>query len=400
MLLSRILTVVVALAAKVTAQDDIHETTSPTPTATESLSSSSVSSTTSSSSGPATIAIAVGAKGHVFTPNEVKANVGDIIRFNFYPGGHRVARAAFQWPCIPYEYATTNKAGFYTGRFDPQVITNPPPHFDVRVNDTEPIFYYCAAPGSCIDYHMIGVINPNSTHTFEAQLEAARNAPYQLAPGEPFPTETASPRPTQSSSGYGSQSDPYSSGNESDGNSNSNSGDGGSSGGGGGGDGGSALSAGAIAGIAIGGAAVLILAGAIIYLCGRRGGLEKGFRKSMAVAAAPGVLEANYGGGPKSPGQASMSTFAAPDGRHASFFGQQSAMSHPLSPTTAQFAFAGGQGGYAAADAQGYHTPRQPSPAMPPPPAELPTQDAPNPVPSPPPGYAPPGGSWAPGVKP
>jgi hypothetical protein len=202
---------------------------------------------------------------------------------------------------------------------------------------------------------MIGVINPNSTHTFEAQLEAARNAPYQLAPGEPFPTETASPRPTQSSSGYGSQSDPYSSGNESEGS--GNSGDGGSSGGGGGGgggDGGSALSAGAIAGIAIGGAAVLILAGAIIYLCGRRGGLEKGFRKSMAVVA-PGVLEANYGG-PKSPGQASMSTFAAaPDGRHASFFGQQSAMSHPLSPTTAQFAFAGGQGGYAAAaDAQGY----------------------------------------------
>jgi hypothetical protein len=44
--------------------------------------------------------------------------------FNFYPGAHRVARAAFGWPCIPYEYATINQPGFYTGVFEPQVVSN------------------------------------------------------------------------------------------------------------------------------------------------------------------------------------------------------------------------------------------------------------------------------------
>jgi hypothetical protein len=134
---------------------------------------------------------------------------------------------------------------------------------------------------------------------------------YQLAPGEPFPTETPIPRPTPGSGrpnlGGGDDDD-----------------DGGSGSGGGGG-----LSGGAIAGIAIGGAAVLVLGAALVYLCGRRGGFDKAYRKSVVPVAGGGVGGGGVGGGgvggtggpagemveakyanahPKSPGQASMAT--------------------------------------------------------------------------------------------
>lgn len=41
--------------------------------------------------------------------------------------------------------------------------------FRVRVNDTGPIFYYCGAPGYCVDWQMVGVINPVS---FTESLQA------------------------------------------------------------------------------------------------------------------------------------------------------------------------------------------------------------------------------------
>jgi len=37
-----------------------------------------------------------------------------------------------------------------------------PPQFSIIVNDTEPIFFYCSAPGACIQDGMVGVINPVS----------------------------------------------------------------------------------------------------------------------------------------------------------------------------------------------------------------------------------------------
>jgi hypothetical protein len=84
---------------------------------------------------------------------------------------------------------------------------------------------------------MIGVINPNATQTLYAQLAFAGNATYQLAPGDPFPSETPVPRPAPGS-------DPsYPDSN---------------SGGGGGGGSSGGLRPRAIAGIAIGAGAVSV----------------------------------------------------------------------------------------------------------------------------------------------
>ena len=54
------------------------------------------------------------------------------------------------------------KQGFFSGFNPVDAVLSDPPSFQVRVNDTEPIFFYCSAQGSCIDWQMVGVINPVS----------------------------------------------------------------------------------------------------------------------------------------------------------------------------------------------------------------------------------------------
>lgn len=72
-----------------------------------------------------------------------------------------------------------------------------PPKYTIRVNDTNPIFFYCSAPSSCTKYGMVGAINPNSSTSVTTQRQMALNAAYQLSPGEPFPAEgSPTPEPT------------------------------------------------------------------------------------------------------------------------------------------------------------------------------------------------------------
>ncbi|KAI8219482.1 putative GPI-anchored cupredoxin [Colletotrichum sp. SAR 10_86] len=185
----------------------------------------------------------------------------------FYPDGHSVIRSEFGYPCTPYEYIDVGRQGFYSGPEPVKAITNDMPRFRVRVNDTDPIFFYCGAPGSCYKEKMIGVINENSTQTLDKQLEAALPLTTQILPGEPFPTESDA-----------SRNDHHH------------------------------LSGGAIAGIVIGCAAFLIFGGLLIYLCGRRGGLKRAYRQppqsgqaGEVEASHPPVTEVNYSAQPKSP---------------------------------------------------------------------------------------------------
>lgn len=208
--------------------------------------------------------------------------------WRFYPTGHWIVRSEFNQACIPYEDTGPNKVGFSSGLIDVATTSNNGPTFQVRVNDTNPIFFYCAAPDSCTRYHMVGVINPNSTQTYAEQLESAETAAYQMTPGEAFPSETASSPTSSSSSTPGGASSSSSDSHHS-------------------------LSTGAIAGIAIGGAAVVVLAAALLYLCGRRGGKDSAFarRQSQATTLNGPLQDVRYEGGPvgaKSPGQETFHT--------------------------------------------------------------------------------------------
>lgn len=134
---------------------------------------------------------------------------------------------------------------------------------------------------------MIGVVNPNATETLDLQEQYAINATTQIAPGQPFPSETLNPTSTPTATGAGGA------GTNSHG-----------------------FSAGAIAGVAIGGVAVLVLAGALVFLCGRRGGgsLDRAYyRRNIAPTFPPPPMmaeEAKYSShcNPKSPGQETCST--------------------------------------------------------------------------------------------
>ena len=118
--------------------------------------------------------------------------------------------------------------------------------WNLTINDTQPIFFYCDAIDSCHPNGMVGVINPNSSVSLENQYQAAIAAPYQLAPGQSFPAEGGGPTTNTSTS---AQSSTAASSNGSPSNSH--------------------LSGGAIAGIAVGAIAVLLLAAALFYFVGR-----------------------------------------------------------------------------------------------------------------------------------
>ncbi|PBP23987.1 extracellular serine-rich protein [Diplocarpon rosae] len=242
-------------------------------------------STSSTSSAPAaTHSVNVGATGHHFTPDSLTANVGDIVEFRFYPLNHSVARAEYKYPCIPYELTDAGKQGFWSG-FEPinVVLSNysndapQPPIFSLLINDTDPIFFYCSAPGACED-GMVGVINPNATRTIDVQTAYARNASIAFSPGEGFPPETESASP--SSTSQATSTAPAAASNSHH-----------------------ALSTGAIAGISIGGAAVLLLGGALVYLCGRQRTVGELLRRNQRPLPPPSYVP--------DPGHMSMASSAA-----------------------------------------------------------------------------------------
>ena len=118
------------------------------------------SGTTTASSTATTWTVNVGVGSYAFNPNIAQANVGDVIQFDFYPENHSVTRAEYLFPCIPYEDTGNNKVGFFSGFHPVDVILSRPPAWSIQINDTNPFFFYCTAPSDCIEYQMVGVINP------------------------------------------------------------------------------------------------------------------------------------------------------------------------------------------------------------------------------------------------
>jgi hypothetical protein len=128
-------------------------------------------------------------------------------------------------------------------------------YFNITINSTEPIFYYCGAETSCMVHHMVGAINPNSTQTLASQVHAAAMADYELLPGEPIPKEGASSSSTSSPTSTPTESSapPPPSSNQGE----------------------DKLSTGAIVGIAIGVAAFIIACAALFFFVGRHGKLKE-----------------------------------------------------------------------------------------------------------------------------
>ncbi|CAI6329908.1 unnamed protein product [Periconia digitata] len=264
-----------------------------TPSASLSSSSSpSSSSSSSSSEPPKTHSVKVGAGGFKYEPQELKdVKVGDTVDFEFYPPDHSVARAEFGSPCVPYEYTGKDKVGFWSETQWVNTV-NDLTHFQLKINSSEPIFFYCAAPRSCLDHEMVGVINPNSTQTLDAQIKAVKDSSFQVAPGEEIPKEATST--LTNTHGATGTPDPV--------NINSNSHHG--------------LSGGVIAGIVVGAVAFLVLCAALFFYVGRAKSLKEMMNKRETTASTPmpGDGHSSYGGPspyPGSPGFPPASIYSA-----------------------------------------------------------------------------------------
>jgi len=235
---------------------------------------------------------------HYFTPNSINASPGDIVHFKFWPGNHSVIRAEYGYPCVPYEDLDGNEdGGFYSGVQSPNetdVEQGNLPTWNLTINTTAPTFFYCGAPGSCVTWGMLGAINADAEHPIATQLKLAREAAYALTPGQPLPadvkTSMQSFAETATSTAASTESTSSTTATAAAGEATetSSSDSGGSSG----------LSTGAIVGIAVGGAALLALAGGLFYFFGRSKTLSEQLRHSRTPnpGNAPNV-DPSYGFG-------------------------------------------------------------------------------------------------------
>ncbi|KXT04158.1 hypothetical protein AC578_44 [Pseudocercospora eumusae] len=222
--------------------------------------------------------VTVGLLGHVFAPDAIIANPGDKLMFQFYAGNHSAIQSEYGWPCVPTE-AVDGTDGFYSGPQENATRYNPTV-WNYTVTHTGPVFFYCGAPGSCVNYGMLGVINPDSSVNLTAQQELAKEARYVLYPDQTMDAEarasisaladTVLDRPTASSTSTSTStatptaqtSAPAATTIAA---SHSKHG----------------LSTGAIAGIAVGGAAVLVIIGTLIFYFGRTKGQIKALQATM-----------------------------------------------------------------------------------------------------------------------
>ncbi|KAF2878297.1 hypothetical protein BDV95DRAFT_479492 [Massariosphaeria phaeospora] len=235
--------------------------------------SGTAASASASPSGPKVHLVKAGSGGFKFEPAEIfNVSVGDTITFEFYPPDHSVARAEFESPCVPYEYTGKDKVGFWSTTQWVKT-TEDITHWNLTINSTEPIFFYCAAPDSCLGEKMIGVINPNSTQTLAAQKKAIEGS-IQVTPGDPIPKEGSATLHVPGASGSPTAAPAASGGRH------------------------SSLGSGAIAGIVVGAVAFLVICAALFFYVGRTKSLKEVLNRKNATVSTTG--HDNFG--PKSPG--------------------------------------------------------------------------------------------------
>ncbi|PSR99193.1 extracellular serine-rich protein [Coniella lustricola] len=115
----------------------------------------------------------------IFDPQNVVAQVGDIVEWHFLPMNHSVAQSSFGSPCVPDADVSTS---FFSG-FQPTTSGQAPNVFQFIVKDSNPIWYYCAQGNHC-ESGMAGVINQNfsSANTLDAYKAKAKTVQKTVIP--------------------------------------------------------------------------------------------------------------------------------------------------------------------------------------------------------------------------
>ncbi|KAF2433172.1 hypothetical protein EJ08DRAFT_694824 [Tothia fuscella] len=120
----------------------------------------------------ATIKVQAG-PGNSFRPESVTAATGDIVEFHF-SRTHNVASSSFDSPC-----SSSGDSAIFSGDLSSGV-------FSVKVNSTDPIWYFCGYSNHCQD-GMVGVINPSggtlNDYKSRSQATSSSNMPSGVQNG-------------------------------------------------------------------------------------------------------------------------------------------------------------------------------------------------------------------------
>ncbi|RYP55774.1 hypothetical protein DL771_012365 [Monosporascus sp. 5C6A] len=120
-----------------------------------------------------------------FSPDNLKAAVGDMIQFQFRAGNHSVVQSNFDNPCTPIKMHT-GAEGFYSGY---QLVAASEamdmiPTYTVMVRDDKPMWVYCSQARHCQN-GMTMVVNENtaanSSRSLTEYRRLAAEAPDNLA---------------------------------------------------------------------------------------------------------------------------------------------------------------------------------------------------------------------------
>jgi len=171
-----------AAAAPVTTAEGATPTTYGTPT------SNTVTTALPVDSAVVTHRVAVGLGGLRFEPNNIFANVGEVIEFKFLARNHSVAQSSFDAPCKPIiDPATGAQQSFFAGFdfFTPDAGVLNPNVYQIVVKDTKPIWFYCPqTAGNHCQAGMAGVVNQvvDSEKTLAKYLSNAANTGVSVVP--------------------------------------------------------------------------------------------------------------------------------------------------------------------------------------------------------------------------
>jgi plastocyanin len=116
--------------------------------------SSGAASSSTGTATPGVHTVEAGNGNFAYSPSSITAAVGETIEFHFFPPLHSVAQGDFATPCTP----SANGTGFFSGDITTSSGENTNV-FTIKINDTNPIFFYCVIPTHC-QAGMSGVINP------------------------------------------------------------------------------------------------------------------------------------------------------------------------------------------------------------------------------------------------
>ncbi|KAI1293310.1 hypothetical protein F5Y03DRAFT_331271 [Xylaria venustula] len=122
-----------------------------------------------------------------FYPDNLKANQGDMIQFQFLAGNHSVVQSNFDNPCTPIQAHVANATGMFSGYMNVAASANTGmiPVYTMEVTTTTPIWLYCSQGQHC-EKGMVMVVNENTAANASRSLDAfktlAAAAPENLDP--------------------------------------------------------------------------------------------------------------------------------------------------------------------------------------------------------------------------